>query len=70
MLTLGRFSYPRPVILLAPMAGVSDLPFRRLCQANGADYSTAEMVSAKPDLLHTDLAQNRLQNYQDRKSVV
>ena len=61
MLTLGRFSYPRPVILLAPMAGVSDLPFRRLCQANGADYSTAEMVSAKPDLLHTDLAQNRLQ---------
>ena len=58
---LGSYHYPQPVIVLAPMAGVSDLPFRRLCQQNGADYSTAEMVSVKPDLLHTDLAQNRLQ---------
>ena len=58
---LGSFHYPQPVIVLAPMAGVSDLPFRRLCQENGADYSTAEMISAKPELLHTACSATRLQ---------
>lgn len=58
---LGSFHYPQPVIVLAPMAGVSDLPFRRLCQQNGADYSTAEMISAKPELLHTVHSATRLQ---------
>ncbi|MDO4643190.1 MAG: tRNA-dihydrouridine synthase family protein, partial [Cardiobacteriaceae bacterium] len=57
---LGAYHYNHPVIVLAPMAGISDLPFRRLCQENGADYSVAEMVSAKPDLLHTAYAENRL----------
>ena len=58
---LGPYHYPQPVIVLAPMAGVSDLPFRRLCQQNGADYSTAEMISAKPELLHTAYSAARLQ---------
>ena len=43
------------------MAGVSDLPFRRLCQQAGAHYSVAEMISAKPDLMATQLAATRLQ---------
>ncbi len=34
-------------ILLAPMAGVTDLPFRLLCKENGADMIYTEMVSAK-----------------------
>ena len=59
--SLGPYHYPQPVIVLAPMAGVSDLPFRRLCQENGADYSTAEMISAKPELLHTAHSATRLQ---------
>lgn len=32
---------------LAPMAGVTDLAFRRICRSFGADYTTTEMVSAK-----------------------
>lgn len=31
---------------LAPMAGFSDIPFRRLCSSLGADYTVTEMVSA------------------------
>lgn len=34
-------------IILAPMAGVTDLPFRLLCKEQGADLVCTEMVSAK-----------------------
>jgi len=33
--------------MLAPMAGVSDLPFRLLCREQGAELAVTEMVSAK-----------------------
>ena len=33
--------------LLAPLAGVTDTTFRRLCRENGADIVVTEMVSAK-----------------------
>lgn len=32
---------------LAPMAGVTDLPFRHICALNGAAYTVTEMISAK-----------------------
>jgi tRNA-dihydrouridine synthase len=34
-------------LILAPMAGVTDLPFRLLCKEQGADVMITEMVSAK-----------------------
>ncbi len=34
-------------LMLAPLAGVSDHPFRRVCRAQGAEYTVSEMVSAK-----------------------
>lgn len=34
-------------LLLGPMAGVTDLPFRMLCKEKGADLVYTEMVSAK-----------------------
>ena len=34
-------------IVLAPMAGVTDLPFRLLCKEQGAGLLCMEMVSAK-----------------------
>ena len=34
-------------VILAPMAGVTDLPFRLLCKEQGADLICTEMVSAK-----------------------
>lgn len=36
----------RPVVCLAPMAGVTDWPLRVLCYRMGADYACSEMVSA------------------------
>ena len=34
-------------VILAPMAGVTDLPFRLLCREQGAGMVVTEMVSAK-----------------------
>lgn len=34
-------------LALAPLAGVSDRAFRRVCRTLGADYTVSEMVSAK-----------------------
>lgn len=34
-------------VILAPMAGITDLPFRLLCKEQGADVMITEMISAK-----------------------
>lgn len=58
LLTIGRHQFDYPVIA-APMAGVSDLPFRRLCLEHGASYAVAEMISANPDTRQTQKSQWR-----------
>ncbi len=45
-LKIGNVTLDNPVIL-APMAGVTDLPFRLLCREMGAGLVCMEMVSAK-----------------------
>ena len=37
-------------LFVAPMAGVTDRPFRRLCKSLGAGYAVSEMVTSRPDL--------------------
>ena len=34
-------------IILAPMAGITDMPFRALCREQGASFTYTEMISAK-----------------------
>ncbi len=46
-LRLGRLSITPPV-LLAPMAGVTNLAFRRLARRFGAPLCTSEMIAARP----------------------
>jgi tRNA-dihydrouridine synthase B len=36
----------KPILALAPMAGVSDMPFRQICKTFGADVLYSEMASA------------------------
>ena len=45
-LRIGNLEIEKPLIL-APMAGVTDLPFRLLCKEQGAGLVCTEMVSAK-----------------------
>lgn len=44
MLTIGPLHIPSR-LLLAPLAGVSDLPFRRISREQGCEFAFAEMIS-------------------------
>lgn len=50
-LKIGQVTLENPLIL-APMAGVTDLPFRLLCREKGAGLVCMEMVSAKAIYYH------------------
>jgi tRNA-dihydrouridine synthase B len=47
-------------VLLAPMAGVTDPPFRELCAAQGAALACGEMLSADQSLWHTAKSRRRM----------
>ncbi len=46
---IGPYVLPN-AIFAAPMAGVTDRPFRQLCRQFGAGYAVSEMVTSKKDL--------------------
>ena len=47
-------------VLLAPMAGTSDKPFRMICREQGAALTTSEMVVMQKHLLNTNKSKHRL----------
>lgn len=49
-------------LVLAPMAGVTDQPFRLLCRELGAGLVVSEMVTSNPALFHTRKTQLRLKH--------
>lgn len=50
-------------LILAPMAGVTDQPFRRLCRTLGADLTVSEMVTSDVRLWHTAKSRHRLDHH-------
>ncbi|WP_461537734.1 tRNA dihydrouridine synthase DusB [Spongorhabdus nitratireducens] len=59
MLQIGPYTIETPVVL-APMAGVTDLPFRRLCSELGAGLVVSEMVTSDTRLWNTRKSRLRL----------
>lgn len=56
---IGPYSIDPPVVL-APMAGVTDKPFRQLCKRLGAGLAVSEMTTADPRLWHTRKSLQRM----------
>lgn len=56
---IGSFQLDAP-LALAPMAGVTDRPFRHLCKHFGAGLAVGEMSSSNPQLRHTRTSHRRL----------
>lgn len=49
-----------PPVILAPMAGVTDRPFRQLCRRLGAGLAVSEMTTSDPSLWHTEKSRLRM----------
>jgi tRNA-dihydrouridine synthase B len=58
MLQIGPYTL-RNRVALAPMAGITDLPFRRLCSEFGAGLVVSEMISSDPRLRNSRKTQWR-----------
>src|SRR3979490_605734 len=56
---IGPYS-PPPNVVLAPMAGVTDRPFRILCRRFGAGLTASEMLSADVRLWGTPKSRRRM----------
>ncbi len=58
MLQIGSYLL-RNNVFLAPMAGVTDRPFRQLCKKLGAGYAVSEMAASNPRLWQTEKSARR-----------
>lgn len=61
MFNIGSHCIPNRVVL-APMAGVTDVPFRRLCTNLGAGLAVSEMVTSDPNLWKSRKSETRLRH--------
>jgi len=59
MITIGPYVLPSPVVL-APMAGVTDRPFRILCRKLGAGLAASEMLTSDTRLWNTAKSRFRM----------
>ena len=67
--TIGPYTLSSPFVL-APMAGVTDRPFRALCRRFGAGLTTSEMTTADTSLWQTAKSRRRLDLDLDATPVV
>ncbi|MBP6019615.1 MAG: tRNA dihydrouridine synthase DusB [Burkholderiaceae bacterium] len=56
---IGSWSFPNRVFV-APMAGVTDRPYRKLCKRLGAGYAVSEMAASNPQLWDSVKTSRRL----------
>ena len=65
---LGPYELPNNVFV-APMAGVTDRPFRRLCKALGAGHAISEMAASNPRLWASEKTARRINHDGERAPV-
>jgi len=58
MFQIGPHIISTPIIL-APMAGITDKPFRAICRQFGAGLTPSEMIGSQPQLWHTEKSRKR-----------
>ncbi|MGV6852545.1 MAG: tRNA dihydrouridine synthase DusB [bacterium] len=66
---IGRYAISGRVVL-APMAGITDLPFRKLCRSSGAAMATSEMTIANKATWTTDKTRLRLRHEDEPGPIV
>ncbi len=67
--SIGRYRFDNRLVL-APMAGVTDRPFRQLCRSLGAGMTVSEMISSRPDLRHSRKTRLRMDHQGEPGPVI
>ena len=67
-MNIGPYALPNNVFV-APMAGVTDRPYRRLCKSLGAGYAVSEMAASNPRLWASEKTARRLNHDGERAPV-
>ncbi len=62
---IGSHHFADPVVFLAPMAGITDRPFRLLARRLGASAAVSEMVTSDTRLWNSDKSRHRLDHRQE-----
>ncbi|MAD91291.1 MAG: tRNA dihydrouridine synthase DusB [Gammaproteobacteria bacterium] len=65
---IGPYTIKNPIVL-APMAGITDAPFRKICRRFGAGMTTSEMTTANISLWQTPKSQFRLDLDMDSEPI-
>ncbi len=65
---IGPYRFDDPVFL-APMAGITDKPFRMLCRTLGAGHAISEMVGSRPELRDSAKSRSRIDHRGERGPV-
>ncbi|WP_349742083.1 tRNA dihydrouridine synthase DusB [Roseateles cavernae] len=65
---IGPYALPNR-LFVAPMAGVTDRPFRQLCRRLGAGYAVSEMVTSRKDLWNS-LKTSRRANHEGEAAPI
>jgi len=68
MLKIGHYQL-KSNLLLAPMAGITDYPFRHVCLSYGAGMATSEMVTSDTKLWKSKKSRSRLVHHPDPQFV-
>ncbi|GJL81485.1 MAG: tRNA-dihydrouridine synthase B [marine bacterium B5-7] len=61
---IGEFEFSAPVFL-APMCGITDTPFRKLCKRLGAPHALTEMIGSQPGVRQSRKARDRMDHRGD-----
>jgi len=65
---IGPWQLPNPVFV-APMAGVTDRPYRQLCKRLGAGYAVSEMAASNPRLWNSVKSSRRLDHQGETEPI-
>jgi len=67
--TIGPYRFANRLVL-APMAGVTDRPFRQLCRQLGAGMTVSEMITSRPDLRNSRKTRLRMDHQGEPGPVI
>ena len=67
--SIGSYQFPNHMVL-APMAGVTDRPFRQLCRLLGAGMTVSEMITSRPDLRDSRKTQLRMDHSSEPGPII